>query len=121
MSRFVPNGSYQKTASQISSNLYGKSQRRDQTWIASGFNITDLSGGLVNWDGALQPEDASLPATGFIPNGSYQQTTQDISVVLTAYCQKIDRSWQWSSLDISRYKQGDGDIANIDGILKIQK
>ncbi|MDE8754587.1 cyanovirin [Pectobacterium polaris] len=121
MSKFIPNGSYQKTASQINSNLYGKAQRRDQTWIAAGFNITGLSGGLVNWDGALQPENAPLPTAGFVPDGSYKKTTQNIAVTLTAYCQKKDGSWQWSSLDITNHKQGDGDIANIDGILKIQK
>jgi len=121
MSRFIPAGSYQKTASQINSNLYGKARRRDQSWIASGFNISNLSGGLVNWDGALQTETDSLPTTGFVPNGSYQKTTENISVALTAYCQKRDGSWQWASLDITNYKQGDGDIANIDGELKIQK
>lgn len=121
MSRFIPTGSYQRSASNMSSNLYGKSQRRDQTWVASGFNISNLSGGLVNWDGALQPENGPLPAAGFVPEGSYQRTTQNISVVLTAYCQKINGSWQWSALDITHYKPSDGDIANIDGVLKIQR
>ncbi len=55
-----------------------------------------------------------------MPNGSYKQTTENVSVVLSAYCQKIDGSWQWATLDITRYITGHGDIANIDGDLKIQ-
>ncbi|QDQ26517.1 cyanovirin [Chitinimonas arctica] len=120
MSRFVPAGSYQKTASQINVNLYGKSQRRDQSWIAAGANITNLSGGLQNLDGSLQPENDPAPTTGFVPNGSYRQTTENASVVLSAYCQKRDGSWQWATLDITRYVQGSGDIANINGELMIQ-
>ncbi|HAT32548.1 MAG TPA: cyanovirin [Janthinobacterium sp.] len=120
MSRFVPAGSYQKTASQINTNLYGKAQRRDQTWVASGFNITNLSGGLVNLDGSLQPENDATPSSGFIPNGSYKLTVESVSSVLSAYCQKRDGSWQWATLDITRYVAGQGDIANIDGELKIQ-
>ncbi|GLX91166.1 hypothetical protein Pfra02_37340 [Pseudomonas fragi] len=121
MSKFIPEGSYQRTSRQVNSNLYGKSQRIDQTWVASGFNISNLAGGLVNWDGALQPEDNASPATGLVPGGSYKKTTKDISVTLTAYCEKIDRSWHWSALDITNYTPGDGDIANIDGVLKIQR
>ena len=120
MSRFVPSGSYQRTATQINTNLYGKAQRRDQSWVASGANITNLSGGLVNLDGSLQAENDATPSAGFVPNGSYKLTTENVSVVLSAYCQKIDGSWQWATLDITRYITGHGDIANIDGDLKIQ-
>jgi hypothetical protein len=41
-------------------------------------------------------------------------------VVLSAYCQKRDGSWQWATLDISKYTPSQGDIANIDGELKVQ-
>ncbi|WP_317202466.1 cyanovirin [Janthinobacterium sp.] len=120
MSRFVPPGSYQKTATQINANLYAKSERRDQRWIASGANITNLSGGLANLDGSLQAENDAAPSSGFVPNGSYKLTSESISVVLSAYCQKRDGSWQWATLDITSYVAGHGDIANIDGQLEIQ-
>jgi hypothetical protein len=120
MSRFIPSGSYQHTSHQVTSTLYGKAQRRDQSWVACGFNISTLTGGLVNLDGYLQPENDPAPTTGFIPNGSYKKTTENISVVLSAYCQKRDGSWQWSTLDISKYTPSQGDIANIDGELKVQ-
>jgi len=121
MSRFVPQGSYLQSSSQVNVNLYGKAQRRDQSWIAAGANITNLSGGLVNLDGCLQPENDPVPTTGFIPNGSYQKTTENVSSVLSAYCRKIDGSWQWATLDISKYTPANGDIANINGELMIQK
>jgi len=121
MSRFVPQGSYLQSASQVNVNLYGKAQRRDQSWIATGANITNLSGGLVNLDGSLQPESDPVPNAGYIPNGSYQKTTENVSVALSAYCRKIDGSWQWATLDISKYTPASGDIANINGELVVQK
>lgn len=121
MSRFVPQGSYLQSSSQVNVNLYGKAQRRDQSWIAAGANITNLTGGLVNLDGSLQSENDPTPASGFIPNGSYQKTTESVSSVLSAYCRKIDGSWQWATLDITKYVQGNGDIANINGELIVQK
>jgi hypothetical protein len=121
MSRFVPQGSYLQSASNVNVHLYAKSQRRDQSWIASGADITGLTGGLVNWDGFLQPENDPLPAEGFVPNGSYRKTTENVSVVLAAYCRRIDGSWQWSTLDITNYMPTNGDIANIDGSLMIQR
>jgi hypothetical protein len=121
MSRFVPQGSYLQSSAQVNVNLYGKSQRRDQSWVASGANITALSGGLVNLDGSLQPENDPLPNSGYIPNGSYQKTTEGLSTVLSAYCRKIDGSWQWATLDITKYLSANGDIANINGELIVQK
>jgi len=120
MSRFVPQGSYLQSSSQVNVNLYGKAQRRDQSWIASGANITNLSGGLVNLDGSLQPENDPAPSAGYVPNGSYSKTTENVSVALSAYCRKIDGSWQWATLDISRYTPALGDIANINGELVVQ-
>lgn len=118
---FVPQGSYLQSSTQVNVNLYGRSQRRDQTWIAAGANITNLTGGLVNLDGSLQPENDSLPVSGFIPNGSYQKTTENVSSALSAYCRKVDGSWQWATLDITKYVPGQGDIANINGELVVQK
>jgi len=121
MSRFVPQCSYLQSASQVNVNLYGKAQRRDQSWIATGANITNLSGGLVNLDGSLQPESDPVPNALYIPNCSYQKTTENVSVALSAYCRKIDGSWQWATLDISKYTPASGDIANINGELVVQK
>lgn len=119
--RFVPPGSYLQSASQVNVNLYCKAQRRDQSWIASGANITSLTGGLVNWDGSLQPENDPTPSTGYVPNGSYQKTAENVSVALSAYCRRIDGSWQWATLDVTNYTPAQGDIANINGELVVQK
>lgn len=121
MSRFVPQGSYLQSSAQVNVNLYGKAQRRDQSWIATGANITNLAGGLVNWDGSLQPENDPTPGVGYVPNGSYQRTTEGVSVALSAYCRRRDGSWQWATLDITNYTPDKGDIANIDGELVVQR
>lgn len=121
MSRFVPQGSYLQSSTQVNANLYCKAQRRDQSWIASGATITSLTGGLVNWDGSLQPENDTAPGEGYVPNGSYKRSVEGVSVALSAYCRKIDGSWQWSTLDITNYSPSQGDIANINGDLKIQR
>lgn len=122
MARFIPDGSYQKTSQDISVTLYCEAQRLDQSWIASGYPISQLSepnAGLVNRDGYLAPEEGSYPAKGFIPEGSYQKTCRNIRVTLGAQCQKSDKSWHYSALDITGYSSAQGDIANLDGVLKI--
>jgi hypothetical protein len=121
MSRFVPQGSYLQSSAQVNTNLYCKAQRRDQSWIASGATITNLTGGLVNLDGSLQPESDPTPATGYVPNGSYKQTVENVAVALSAYCRRRDGSWQWATLDITNYTPALGDIANIDGELMVQR
>lgn len=118
--RYVPSGSYQKSAQDISVHLYAKAQKRDQDWIDSGADITHLQGGLVNLDGSLHPENAAEPSSGFVPSGSYERTSRDVDVVLTARCRTRSGDWLWSTLDITRYDPAQGDIANIDGNLTIQ-
>lgn len=87
-----------------------------------GYPISQLSepnARLVNWDGYLAPEQGSYPARGFIPEGSYKQTSRNIRVILGAKCQKKDGTWHYSALDITDYSPEQGDIVNMDGVLKI--
>lgn len=53
---------------------------------------------------------------GYIPTGSYQETSRNIKIVLLAECKKIDGTWQESSLDITNCIKGD--ITNVDGKLE---
>ena len=43
MAGFIPEGSYQKTSQNISVTLYCEAQQVDQSWIASGYPISQLS------------------------------------------------------------------------------
>lgn len=122
MTGFIPEGSYKKTSQNIYVNLYCDAQKADQSWTTASYPLCALNepnAGLVNWNGSLAPEEGSYPDKGFIPSGSYAATCKNIKVVLTAECQKKDGSWQFSTLDITNYDYSQGDIANMDGVLKI--
>ncbi|QEL54407.1 cyanovirin [Chromobacterium paludis] len=117
--RFVPQGSYLLTANSVSVHLYCESQKRNGQWIPAGFDLTQLNGGLVNLDGSLHVEVDAEPQKGYIPNGSYAQTSRNIKVILSAQCRKMDGSWQWSTLDITGYQQVPGEIVNDNGVLTL--
>ena len=53
----------------------------------------------------------------FVPEGSYKNSSQDISVVLNCEAQKRDQSWTHSSFDLTN-SPGDVALENIDGELK---
>ncbi|TRX36101.1 cyanovirin [Flavobacterium sp. ZT3R18] len=119
LTHFVPTGSYVATSKKIRVNMYAHSQKRDQNWIASGLNLTDLSeSNVTNYDGILVNDSGSAPQNGYIPGGSYAKTTKDVSIVFSAYCQKRDGSWQYSSLVITNLALTKT-ISNIDGVLTV--
>jgi hypothetical protein len=119
MEQYVPNGSYDKTSRNIKSTIYASSQKRDQSWIPAGLDLTSLnSADIANLDGVLVNMTNSGSSTGYVPGGSYKKTSKDITVILSAECQKIDQTWQYSSLNITNL--GNVKIANIDGVLTVE-
>jgi len=120
MSQYIPEGSYTKTSRNVRSNLYAEAQKRDQSWIPAGLDISQLnSADVTNFDGYLVNSDGKGSSSGYVPGGSYSKTSRNITVVLSAECQKRDQSWQYSTLVISG--RTNVTISNIDGVLTVDK
>jgi len=118
MSSFVPPGSYTKTTKNISSRLYCQAQKRDQSWIDAGLNLTELSSANVeNLDGFLVNQGGGTNGS-YVPGGSYARTSRGMQVILAGLAQKRDQSWQWSTLDITGLAHGKT-VSNIDGVLTV--
>jgi len=118
MSNFVPTGSYTKTTKDTTSRLFCQSQKRDQSWIGAGMDLTNLtSANVENLDGFLVNQ-AGGTHNGYIPGGSYSKTSRDMQVILAGNAQKRDQSYQWSTLDITNLPAGKT-VSNIDGVLTI--
>ncbi|MCU1245438.1 MAG: cyanovirin containing protein [Acidobacteria bacterium] len=115
---FVPPGSYSKTTQHISSSLYCQAQKRDQSWIDAGLNLTTLaSGNVENLDGFLVNQSGGVQ-NGYVPGGSYSKTSRGMQVILSGLAQKRDQSWQWSTLDITHLAPGKT-VSNINGVLTV--
>jgi hypothetical protein len=99
--------SFQKSCTNITvsrATLQAQCRKIDGTWNSTSIEIT----GIENINGVLK-------VTGASPS-SYQKTCRDIGIngdVLMATCQKVDGSWQGTSLEVPG-------IANINGVLKYQ-
>lgn len=118
-SPFIPGGSYVQTSTDIESNLYCESQKRDGSWIPAGFNLTDVdSADLANMDGFLVNGNGNPAPNNYIPGGSYLQTSKSPQVILSAQCRKIDGSMQWSTLNITDLDRSKT-VSNIDGVLTV--
>lgn len=126
MSQYIPEGSYTKTSRNVRSNLYAQAQmhrlkkeiKADQSWIPAGLDISQLnSADVTNFDGYLVNSDGKGSSSGYVPGGSYSKTSRNITVVLSAECQKRDQSWQYSTLVISGLTNVT--ISNIDGVLTV--
>ena len=117
MGKFVPGGSYKSTSRNIKVTLRAQTQKIDQSYMFAELDITDLDdANIANMDGVLVNESGFAPSRGYVPGGSYQQTSYGITVELSAECQKIDyHSWVPATLDITNLIVAD--IANIDGTL----
>ncbi|NMH63912.1 cyanovirin [Shewanella salipaludis] len=118
MSQYVPEGSFTRTSRNIKSTLYAQAQKRDQSWIPAGLDITNLnSAEVTNLDGFLVNTGNHGAPSGYVPSGSYTKTSREITVILSAECQKRDQSWQYSTLVISNLENVS--ISNIDGVLTL--
>jgi hypothetical protein len=99
--------SFQKSCTNITvsgATLQANCRKVDGTWDSTSIEIM----GIENINGVLK-------VTGASPS-SYQKTCRDIGIngdVLMATCQKVDGSWQGTSLEVPG-------IANINGVLKYQ-
>lgn len=119
MSAFIPEGSYTKTSRNIESNLYCQAQKRDQSWICAGYNLTNSHAvNLENLDGFLVNESGEGKQNDYIPGGSYLKTSKGMQTILSAFCQKRDQTWQVSTLDITDLGMGQT-LSNIDGVLTV--
>lgn len=119
MSTFIPGGSYKQTSQKVKSSLFCEAQKRDQSWISAGFDLTDANSvSLSNMDGLLVADSGTAEQNNYVPGGSYSRTSRNEQVILSAYCQKRDQSWQWSTLDITSLSKG-ATISNIDGVLTV--
>ena len=119
MSNRIPSGSYQLTSKEIIAHLYCEAQKRDQSWIPAGYSMPhkgDLN--IANIDGHLINEPGDAPTDSYVPGGCYLLTTKSRTVILSALCQKIDQSWQWSGLNITNLNLN-ATISNIDGVLTV--
>lgn len=119
MSKFVPTGSYTKTSKDIKVTLYCHAQKRNQSWIPAGYDLTSLtSANIENLDGFLVNQGGDAHANGYVPGGSYTITSKDMTVIMSAQCQKRDQSWQYSTLDITHLATNKT-LSNIDGVLTV--
>ncbi|MBQ4836596.1 MULTISPECIES: hypothetical protein [Pseudoalteromonas] len=120
MSQYIPEGSFTLTSKNIRSTLYTKSQKRDGKYIPASLDLTNLSSAdVANMDGFLVNQTHSGSASGYVPSGSYQKTSDDIVVVLSAECQKRDQTYQESTLVISGLNNVS--VSNIDGVLTVDE
>ncbi|WP_440874905.1 CVNH domain-containing protein [Thalassotalea sp. PLHSN55] len=118
MSQYIPEGSYSKTSKNVRATLYAEAQKRDQSWIPASLDISHLNAAEVtNLDGFLVNSGGNGSMSGYVPSGSYAKTSRNITVVLSAECQKRDQSWQYSTLVISDLENVS--ISNIDGVLTV--
>jgi hypothetical protein len=114
---FVPNGSYKFTSTGITSTLQCLAQKIDQSWVPASFDLTNVAvADLANMNGVLVNGNTSPAPNGYLPGGSYQLTSQDCKVILSANCQKEDGTWQQSQLDITNLPLSQT-ISNINGVL----
>lgn len=102
MGPYVPNGSYKTTSINVKVTLSAHCQKPDGSWPHSTLDLTyDNYIKVKNEDGTLKKEGSASPTPGYVPGGSYLQTSKDIRVTLSADCQKIDGSRNYSTLDIT--------------------
>jgi hypothetical protein len=115
---YIPGGSYQRTCRNIRVMLWAECQKFDGLWQATSLDLTTLSNADVeNANGVLRVVGASsTPLQGYLPQGSYQQTCRNMRVTLSAECEKLDRSWQATTLDVTYLSNAD--VLNSDGVLK---
>lgn len=102
MRDFLPAGNYRLQARDIRSTLYCKAQKRDGTWIPASIDLTYLEEtNIANEDGHLVNLEGDAGAKGYLPQGSYLQSSIEHCVILSALCPTTGRSWQWRTLEIT--------------------
>lgn len=125
---FVPTGSYQKNCKNITITVLCNSLQEDgtenptvlsysATEVNQIYDIMNGNGTLALFKGTANPNPvASLGP--FVPGGSYQTTSKNISVIIEAQCLAANNTYQpsilqYSAADVGAYI----DIANVNGVL----
>lgn len=104
---FVPAGSYLLTSSDISVTISASCEQSSGDWVDSTlpFNaneantladISNLEGLLTLATGAYNA-DATQEFNQYVPAGSYQLTSKNITITLNATCQDAAGSWAASN------------------------
>lgn len=117
MSQFVPTGSYTNSSRNITVQLLTNSQKSNKTWQPSALDLTYLNNAKVaNMDGVLKYDGVqNPPLSGYVPGGSYKDSSNSVKVILSATCQKTNGSWQESVIDITNSLNAK--VENKDGVL----
>ncbi len=119
MRDFLPPGSYQLQARNARTTLFCVARKRNGSWIPASLDLTHLDEtNVANEDGHLVNLDGDTGRQGYLPNGSYLQSSTDLRVILSALCQRIDQSWQWSTLDITDLDSA-AILSLVDGVLTV--
>ncbi len=130
--RYVPKGSYLNSSTRIAAML--SACRSDQTTEKTVLDITifdddtdiENNNGILQFtDNRLSKEDIDrlrekrkkLGLSNYVPIGSYLDSAKEISVKLSADCQKIGGEYSHSELDITKLDDN-RDIKNNEGKLE---
>jgi hypothetical protein len=129
----LPYGTYRQTCRDIRINGYALSarcQRVDGDWNNTSINYQNCRGQIINDNGNLRcPESGNAPPgpgygnwQGSLPPGDYGQTCQNMRMDgnrLVATCQRVDGSWNNTSLkNVDRCQSP---IVNDNGNLRCQR
>jgi hypothetical protein len=111
-------GNYQQNSRNIQVTLACQAQKIDGSWVDASYDLTSASDlDIANIDGVLQNQGTD-PIRGYVPSGSYKQTSRNIKVTLTVQVQKNDQSWVNASYDLTN--ASNLNLTNIDGVLQNQ-
>ena len=98
----------QKSKESLETNkivLSAQCKKLDDSWQYSQLDITNLTHpDIANIDGVLENQGIGLDSTGYLPNGSFSETSQDIKVTLYAKYKDDNSVWQEIILDVTNFK-----------------
>jgi hypothetical protein len=91
--------------------LSAECQELDGSWQFSPLDLTNLNTvDVANTNGTLQVVgNARTPLQGYIPNGRYQLSCRNVHGTLSAECEKLDGSWECTTLTLTTLSHGEVD------------
>ncbi|HEX2900300.1 MAG TPA: hypothetical protein VHS96_11335 [Bacteroidia bacterium] len=99
------------------STLYCKARKRNGEWVPASIDLTHLEEANVsNEDGHLVNLGGDIGQQGYLPLGSYLDSTREWQSVLSALCQRNDQRWQWCTLEITKMQLIET-LSLVDGVL----
>lgn len=98
---YKPAGNFYKTAKDLKITLSCDLNPSSGTPISRSMDITNATNlELNNINGDFQ-NVGNGAVTGFVPNGSYKQSAENIKVELTCQCETIAGDWKDASFDLT--------------------